>query len=739
MSLDVNGYNETFNSFVKFAQQRISANDSKAVADATTQKQIEDPKSLSISKSSSDEVHKWKRTGDERKANNHTRELFKAAVIDMFGGEAKIPASVKKAMLLVDYDQGKPLTARRIMAVKNAIDLDGTSKAHAEREATTANHLKAEPGSHEAMLAAVGGRFTANETSFAKGMALFDNLRQFSRILSVAERDRIFQNFYMTLEYTEPQMNAAMYRIALESVAFNDAADLDAGDELFTAANNPCVRLATLEFSGPSAIATAMALQPNQRAALARILCRFMDQFPPQARQDGRVVVQEDFVLRLAKNIDRLSLLDAAGKLNAKALVKTCYPESKKPGSFDVGNAIFADVEIMEANRTFKNQVAAGRFYKLGDFAYTSVMESAATALHERLGDAFVPKEFNLMKMIIGKSLSNDIEGLVNTAIAQNRMVEPDEFGEVAAESLFRAAVQNRMGKVMEQLGQAKNVVQPGNSMASMLLTRRPELYEGFRAAKTPAEADAALEAIREAMEEAVERQHAMESLVPQMINMAATLFVDTLDMPLDKVKEKVKFVDRVTNKIRDMTADIQKGVYPGSLEPNFDPKQAFENLTRKIADEYLNKLAEIDALEGQSEEVKTIWKRDVCTDEKPSWINMAKIVRLSERIDITEMSNKLADPNATDKEKIAAIKRFCDNLETAGVSTFENWGRLGPDEKNTAVMLALRPAFVKTPAFLPMLAQMVRNENNLLLQALPEVGERQYVLVNLHNMAMEA
>ena len=63
---------------------------------------------------------------DEWIANDRTRKLFRNAVVEMFGGEAKIPASVRKAMLLVDYDEGKPLTARRIMAVKNAIDRDGS-------------------------------------------------------------------------------------------------------------------------------------------------------------------------------------------------------------------------------------------------------------------------------------------------------------------------------------------------------------------------------------------------------------------------------------------------------------------------------------------------------------------------------------------------------------------------------------------------------------------------------------
>jgi hypothetical protein len=38
----------------------------------------------------------------------------------MFGSESRIPENVRKAMLLEDYGQGKPLTARRIMAVKQA-------------------------------------------------------------------------------------------------------------------------------------------------------------------------------------------------------------------------------------------------------------------------------------------------------------------------------------------------------------------------------------------------------------------------------------------------------------------------------------------------------------------------------------------------------------------------------------------------------------------------------------------
>ena len=68
----------------------------------------------------------------------------------MFGGESKVPESVKKAMLMEAYDKGKPLTARRILAVKAAVDADGTAKA---RSATIRFETRDDPANKAAMLA----------------------------------------------------------------------------------------------------------------------------------------------------------------------------------------------------------------------------------------------------------------------------------------------------------------------------------------------------------------------------------------------------------------------------------------------------------------------------------------------------------------------------------------------------------------------------------------------------------
>lgn len=62
------------------------------------------------------------RSRANKEANDATRELFKSAVAEMFGGEDNIPENVRAAMKMKDYGKGRPLTARRIMAVKTAID-----------------------------------------------------------------------------------------------------------------------------------------------------------------------------------------------------------------------------------------------------------------------------------------------------------------------------------------------------------------------------------------------------------------------------------------------------------------------------------------------------------------------------------------------------------------------------------------------------------------------------------------
>ena len=120
MALEIN--NATFNAFVDFAKTQEAAGKQKAVArvDTAGAGPLE---GRTITAAKGD----WVGIGVGRlrslkDANNIARDLFKQAVSDMFGGEDHIPDSVKDAMKMQDFGKGKPLTARRILAVKAAID-----------------------------------------------------------------------------------------------------------------------------------------------------------------------------------------------------------------------------------------------------------------------------------------------------------------------------------------------------------------------------------------------------------------------------------------------------------------------------------------------------------------------------------------------------------------------------------------------------------------------------------------
>ena len=139
MALEVNGYSSTFKAFADFAAQQIEAGKSKAVARVDG----EGGGALAgrtVTASDTDSIRgifKWFRSSDDQKANNETRKIFRDAIIDMFGGDSKIPDSVRDAMRMADFNKGKPLTARRILIVKEAIDT-AISAANSETRAAIA-------------------------------------------------------------------------------------------------------------------------------------------------------------------------------------------------------------------------------------------------------------------------------------------------------------------------------------------------------------------------------------------------------------------------------------------------------------------------------------------------------------------------------------------------------------------------------------------------------------------------
>ena len=125
MALDIIGSSKTFDEFVKFAEEQHLTGKEKAIARLDAG-ELGGIVNRTIKPGSGDWVGIGVgRLSSLKKANNTTRDAFMKAVADMFGGMSHIPASVKDAMKLEDYGKGKPLTARRILAVKDAIEKSG--------------------------------------------------------------------------------------------------------------------------------------------------------------------------------------------------------------------------------------------------------------------------------------------------------------------------------------------------------------------------------------------------------------------------------------------------------------------------------------------------------------------------------------------------------------------------------------------------------------------------------------
>ena len=425
MTLDINGYNSIFKSFVSFAQERHDANQVKAVADAHVNR-LDGHRVLAVTHSETDEVHKWLRTRDEYRVNDRTRDYFKKAIIDMFGGESKIPDSVKEAMIMDDYNAGKPLTARRILAVKAAIDADGTAKARAAKirletfspevkaaalgmgytkaelpKLARAAHFYAEvnncaefealealttPGSKANRLLGYGGRFLKSAANFREGLRLLDSFATWYTATKTT-LDATGKNYQegmpktilnATDSYFKPDTQCGMEKFIFEEIASNASLNLAEQDpeKVFGMENNAATRFFGRGL-GWSFTQTVANIPPAKRAAFYAALDTA---FPlvtdvaiarlPLFRRPGDQIstINKGIVLaRVMKNLDKLAALVAKGGLTVKAFVKICFPESREKTLGAVGamlkrwNAEIRGGDDIEAKYPWRAQPACSR------------------------------------------------------------------------------------------------------------------------------------------------------------------------------------------------------------------------------------------------------------------------------------------------------------------------------------------------------------------------------------------
>ena len=116
MSINLDSLKQ-LSAFTTFANMAVSVNNENAVV--CVGKQNGNVKE--IYQNYNDKPYAFLRSRENKGFNNEVRALFRSTVASLFGGEDSIPDDVIKAMRLGDYDKGRPLTARRINEVKNAI------------------------------------------------------------------------------------------------------------------------------------------------------------------------------------------------------------------------------------------------------------------------------------------------------------------------------------------------------------------------------------------------------------------------------------------------------------------------------------------------------------------------------------------------------------------------------------------------------------------------------------------
>lgn len=118
MPIDINDafINAQFQTFVDFARGKDAGTKVRALIGNDGPEHTVGAKSESV-------LNKiFFRVPSNKAVNNEVRTISRDSVARMFGGEEHIPASVKTAMKLGDFGKGRPLTARRILAVRSALE-----------------------------------------------------------------------------------------------------------------------------------------------------------------------------------------------------------------------------------------------------------------------------------------------------------------------------------------------------------------------------------------------------------------------------------------------------------------------------------------------------------------------------------------------------------------------------------------------------------------------------------------
>ena len=436
MAINVDGYNATFQSFVDFAKVRNDMGEKNAIARVGMGVNVSEGAlaGRTITASSTDSIRgmfKWFRSSDDKAANNEARKLFRDAIVDMFGGESKIPRSVLDAMKLADYDKGKPLTARRILAVKAAIDASGTKEARAgklrlesfqspevEKAAGDMGYMKSElpklaraahfyaeakgvsemdamrevgrPGSEANRLMNYGGRFLESAENFRNGLRLISQFSAWHDGISAKDGNDTLTKINADIRAGSPRAKFGLERFLFEDIATNPDFDLSEPDpeRAFGVGHNMASRFMTTA-SNTSTIGTIANMPPEKRRVAYAAFNAFNTLATDRTERGERKSVSQEsiFLARVIKNLPKLEAIMAkTGTLTGRDVIKNCFPDIRNPGNYDTDTINAWENDL--SKEVLKNPVVGGPAVQIMESSGATLREAAnAVAKGERLPD----------------------------------------------------------------------------------------------------------------------------------------------------------------------------------------------------------------------------------------------------------------------------------------------------------------------------------------------------------------
>lgn len=389
MALNVtDAYSAQFNQFVQFASGQVNAAKSKTVA------RLDPPggslATRTISVASDDKAYAIRRSATAKAENNAVRDSFKKAVADMFGGESRIPQSVLKAMEMKDYDKGKPLTARRIMAVKAAVDsyhsygdVDFFAKHTNVALAARLGYTDAElpklnrainlfmaanpgipednailetmtPGRPANRLMGYGGRFMEDPKSFAQGLKLIGDFENWHADLKAHTS---FGSQRTSLTAINKIGSIGASPVGLETFVFEELASnrninlFGTPEEVFGMKNNPAMRFFGRDLHASNSF-TFLQMPPEKRAVFFRCTDLLMPLKKHVGDPNGGAKSGALSVARILRHFDELERLHAKGQLSQKTLLATCFPDIQNISTKNPDETLNAHISALPSRLT---------------------------------------------------------------------------------------------------------------------------------------------------------------------------------------------------------------------------------------------------------------------------------------------------------------------------------------------------------------------------------------------------